>query len=98
VITFPADGKSTTIYATTVRGLLKSYAFRLSTGVVMTVSLNVPASVAYLDIFGVQSGSILNASDRATTWTGTIPSTQEYVIEVIPGGTMSAYALKISNP
>jgi hypothetical protein len=64
----------------------------------MTVSLNVPASVAYLDIFGVQSGSILNASDRATTWTGTIPSTQEYVIEVIPGGTMSAYALKISNP
>ena len=98
VLTFPPDGQSTHQYRTTVRSLVKSYAFRLSTGVVMTVSLNVPATTAYLDIFGVQTGSILNASDKATTWTGTIPSTQEYVIEVVPGGTMSAYTLTISNP
>ena len=96
--TYPASGSSLKIYATTVRGLIKSYAFRLSTGISMTVRLNVDPSIAHLDIFGVQTGSILNSSDKATTWTGTIPSTQEYVIEVIPGGTMSAYTLTISNP
>jgi len=98
VLTYPADGQSIYQYRTTVRGLIKSYAFRLSAGVVMTLSLNVPATVAWLDVFGVQTGSILNASARATTWTGTMPSTQEYVVEVIPGGTMSAYTLTISNP
>jgi len=98
VLTYPPSGNSIYEYRTTVRGLIKSYAFRLSTGVVMTLSLNVPATTAYLDVFGVQTGSILNASDRATTWTGTIPSTQEYVVEVVPGGTMSAYTLTISNP
>ena len=96
--TYPADGASIKIYATTLKGLIKSYAFRLSAGVVMTVSLNVPASTAYLDVFGVQTGSLLNASDHATTWTGTMPTTQEYVVEVIPGNTISAYTLTISNP
>ena len=96
--TYPAAGSSITINATTVRGLIKSYAFRLSAGVVMTLSLNVPATTAYLDVYGVQTGSILNASSRATTWTGTMPSTQTYVVEVIPGGTMSPYTLTISNP
>jgi hypothetical protein len=96
--TYPADGKSINIYATTLKGLIKSYAFRLSAGVVMTVSLNVPASTAYLDVFGVQTGSLLNASDKATSWTGTMPSTQEYVVEVIPGNTISPYTLTISNP
>jgi hypothetical protein len=96
--TYPADGKSINIYATTLKGLIKSYAFRLSAGVVMTVSLNVPASTAYLDVFGVQTGSLLNASDKATSWTGTMPSTQEYVVEVIPGNTISPSTLTISNP
>jgi hypothetical protein len=96
--TYPADGKSINIYATTLKGLIKSYAFRLSAGVVMTVKLNVPASTAYLDVFGVQTGALLNASDKATSWTGTMPSTQEYVVEVIPGNTISAYTLTISNP
>jgi catechol 2,3-dioxygenase-like lactoylglutathione lyase family enzyme len=96
--TYPAAGNSIIINATTVRGLIKSYAFRLSAGVVMTLSLNVPSTTAYLDVYGVQTGSILNASARANTWTGTMPSTQTYVVEVIPGGTMSAYTLTISNP
>ena len=96
--TYPADGSSINIYATTLKGLVKSYAFRLSAGVVMTVSLNVPSSTAYLDVFGVQTGALLNASDHATTWTGTMPSTQEYVVEVIPGNVISAYTLTISNP
>ena len=96
--TYPAAGSSITINATTVRGLIKSYAFRLSTGVVMTVSLNVDPSIAHLDVFGVQTGSLLDSSDKATTWTGTMTSTQEYVVEVVPGSTISAYKLTISNP
>jgi len=66
--TYPASGSSLKIYATTVRGLIKSYAFRLSTGISMTVSLNVDPSIAHLDIFGVQTGSILNSSDKVTSW------------------------------
>jgi hypothetical protein len=99
LVTFPADGTSITLYGTTHEGFIISYAFRLSAGDVMTATLNVPASKAYLDVFGVQTGSLLNASVKATTWTGTLATTQEYVVEVIPtGGYLMSFALTISNP
>ena len=63
----------------------------------MTVSLNVPSSTAYLDIFGLASGTLLSSSAKATTWTGVLPQSQDYVIEVVPNnGQVVNYSITVS--
>jgi hypothetical protein len=65
----------------------------------MTVSLNVPSTTAYLDVFGIATGVLLSPTAKATTWTGVLPQTQEYVIEVIPNnGQVVNYSIIISIP
>ena len=100
VVYFPTGSTSITLNGDTNLGYVVSYAFRCSAGQVMTASLNVPdSSKVYLDIFGVKTGSLLDEFDRATSWTGTLPETQEYVVEVIPrGGYLTSYSLTVSIP
>lgn len=63
----------------------------------MTASLNVPSSTAYIDIFGLATGTLLGFSAKANTWTGVLPQTQEYVIEVVPNnGQVVNYSLTVS--
>ena len=65
----------------------------------MTATLNTPATKAYLDIFGVGSGVLLGYADMATTWTGDLNQTEDYVVEVVPrGGIWTSYTLTISFP
>ena len=61
----------------------------------MTVSLTVPSGSAWLDIFGLATGTLLSSSSKSVTWTGTLPSTQDYVIEIIPNGQVVNYTLKV---
>ena len=99
LVNFPSGSTSITIYGTTHNGYVLSYAFRLSAGSIMTASLDVPSSKAYLDIFGVEHGSLLNYSEKANNWNGTLPYTDEYVVEVIPrGGYLTSFALTVSVP
>ena len=63
----------------------------------MTVSLNVPSTTATIDIFGLVTGTLLSSSAKANTWTGVLPQTQDYVIEVIPNnGQVVNYSLTVS--
>jgi hypothetical protein len=100
VVYFPTGSTSVTLNGDTNLGYVVSYAFRCSAGQIMTASLNVPdSSKVYLDIFGVKTGSLLDEFDRATSWTGTLPETQEYVVEVIPrGGYLTSYSLTVTIP
>ena len=81
----------------TPNGFVFSYAISCKASQVMTVSLNVPATSAYLDVFGLASGTLLSASTKAATWTGTLPTTQDYIIQVIPvGGQVVNYTITVS--
>ena len=62
----------------------------------MTASLNVPNTVAYFDVLGIASGTLLSPTDQATKWSGTLPSSQDYIIEVIPVGGQVNYTLTVS--
>jgi hypothetical protein len=97
VVNFAAGTSSITLTGTTANGYVFSYAISCSANQTMTVSLNVPSSTAYLDIFGLASGSILSSAAKATTWTGVLPQTQEYIIEVVPNnGQVVDYSLTVS--
>ena len=73
-----------------------SYALACQANQTMTVSLNVPATTAYLDVFGLANTLLLSPSSKATSWTGTLPSTQDYIVEVIPVGGQVNYSLTVT--
>ena len=97
VVNFAPGTSSITLTGTTINGFLQSYSFSAAAGQTMTASLNVPSTTAYIDIYGINSGTILSAATKANSWTGTLPQTQVYVIEVVPaGGHVVNYALTVS--
>jgi hypothetical protein len=98
IVVIPSDTHSITIYGTNHLGYIQSYSVILSQGDTLNVSLDVPSTKAYLDVFGILTGSILSNSAHQSSWKGTVPASQVYVIEVIPtGGYLASYGLTISN-
>jgi len=97
LVNFPTGTSSITLGGTTVNGYVFSYALGCKANQAMTVSLNVPSSTAYIDIFGLSTGTLLSSTAKATTWTGVLPQTQDYVIEVVPNnGQVVNYSLTVS--
>jgi hypothetical protein len=97
-ITFTSGATSATVSGSTPKGFVLSYSISAKANQTMTVALNVPANSASLDIFGLAYGQLLlNPSAKATTWTGTLPSTQDYIIEIIPNsGQVVNYSLTVT--
>jgi hypothetical protein len=96
-ITFDAGATSAMLNGSTLKGFVFSYAIACNASQVMSVSLNVPASQATLDIFGLATGTLLSSGTKVNTWTGTLPATEDYIIEVIPvGGKVVNYSLTVT--
>ena len=96
-VNFASGATSATLNGSTPKGFVFSYALACQASQVMTVSLNVPASTATLDVFGLATGKLLSSSAKVNTWTGTLPATEDYIIEVIPvGGKVVDYTLTVS--
>jgi hypothetical protein len=96
-VNFVSGTSSTSLNGTTVNGYVFSYAISAAANQTMTVTLNVPSSTAYLDIFGLVSGTILSPAAKASSWTGVLSQTQEYIIEVVPNnGAVVDYGLTVS--
>jgi hypothetical protein len=80
-----------------VNGYVFSYALACNAAQTMSVSLNVPSSSATIDIFGITTGTLLSSSTKTNTWTGVLPQTEDYVVEVIPNnGQVVNYSLTVS--
>ena len=95
IVTFPAGASTVTLAGSTPNGYVVSYAMACQANQVMTVSIKDP--VAYLDIFGLATGTLLSASAKAISWNGTLPSSQDYIIEVIPvNGQVVNYTLTLN--
>jgi hypothetical protein len=98
LVAFPKN-HTLVLHGNTYLGYVHSYAIGLTKGDSMTVSINTPASKAFLDVFGLATGPLLSYKDLGTYWSGLLPGTQEYVIEVIPrGGYLVSYTLTITSP
>jgi hypothetical protein len=97
-IKFDAGATSATVSGSTQKGYVISYAVSATANQTMTVTLTAAANSAWLDIFGLAFGQLLLSPDtKATTWTGALPSTQDYVIEIIPNnGQVVNYSLTVT--
>jgi len=96
IVSFPTGASSVTLSGSAPNGSVVAYALACKANQVMTASLNVPNTVAYFDVLGIASGTLLSPTDQATKWSGTLPSSQDYIIEVIPVGGQVNYTLTVS--
>jgi len=97
IVSFPAGASSVTLNGAAPSGYVFAYAVEARANQVMNVSLNVPNTTAYFDILGIASGILVNPKDQDSSWSGTLPSSQDYIIEVFPAnGQTVNYTLTVS--
>jgi hypothetical protein len=97
LIDLPFGATKIVLNGTTLLGYIFSYSLVGQANQKMTVSLNVPSTAAYLDVFGIASSDLLDPSAKANSWSGTLPRTQAYIIEVLPAdGQVVNYSLTVT--
>ena len=97
-IKFNQGSTSTTVSGYTPGGLDVTYVLNAMAGQTITVSLNVAKDSAALTIYGYSDGQpMVRAQMNQTTFSAKLPSTQDYIIEVVPfAGTVVNYSMKIT--
>jgi hypothetical protein len=99
-ISFPAGGTTVTVQSTLPVGQIDRWVLRALAGQTMTVNTSATQGQVILIIWGVQDGNVL-ISDHAgaTSWTGQLPTTEDYYIDVRSVGSAPAdYALQVTIP
>lgn len=97
-INFTSGATSATVSGTTMNGFVVSYAIYCKSGQTMTLALTAPANSASLDVFGLAYGQLLlKETAQVTSWAGSLPADQDYIIEVVPNaGQVLDYSLMVS--
>jgi len=96
IVNFPAGTTSVTLPGSTPSGDVVAYSLACKVNQMLSASLNVPNTTAYIDIFGIATGTLLSPNGHATSFNGTLASTQNYIIEVIPAhGQVVNYTLTV---
>jgi hypothetical protein len=63
----------------------------------MTATLSSSTGTVYLAIRGYSGGqSLVASSDSRTTWTGTLPQSQDYIVEAVQGGSRVDFTLTVT--
>lgn len=91
VVTIPAKVRfESGAIGTTVPGAVSAgtagsvYVLRAFGGQTMSLALNNAGSGLHLEVRGADGKYLLNTSDGLTSWSGKLPSNQEYYVRVVP--------------
>jgi hypothetical protein len=96
-IKFPTGAISTKEQGKVIAGNVNHYLLKAMTGQTMTVIISSPNNDLFLTIYGMQDGSPLVRSVAGeTSWTGVLPGTQDYMIEVVSEGGTTHYTLQVT--
>lgn len=80
-ITFPPGGTSATIQGKTATSGFDRFVIRAQAGQTMTVKVTSASNNVILIIFGADGNVLISDHAGAMTWTGVLPSTQDYNID-----------------
>jgi len=96
-IQFSAGATSATLTGATVNGYPVTYVAHASGGQTMKINLSVPVGTAALTIWGFNNGQpYQRAVSEFTTFNLVLPSTQDYIIVVVPqAGTVVNYSMVV---
>jgi len=96
-IQFAPGGASATVDGTTVDGYIAAYVVAAQGGQTMDIQLNSNPNVAALTVWGFSDGQpYMRAQMGSTTFNMQLPSTQDYIIDVVPqGGQEVDFTMKV---
>lgn len=98
-IAFPPGGTSATIQGTLPAFGLNPYVLRAFAGQTLTVNLTTnPAGIGFLVIYGADGNVLISDHAGAQTWSGALPTTQDYNIHVRTGPDVASYTLQVIIP
>lgn len=92
-----ARGRTTATYKNSVvRGTRDRYTLGARAGQKMSVHITSVENNAVFDIYTPQGGTLVGEGEDSTDWSGTLPASGDYVVEV--GGTRgnATYTLKVT--
>ena len=98
-LTFDPGAISLAVNGSTASRRIVTYLLRARAGQLMAVNLVAPLNTSGITIYGLADGSpLVNANmSGATSWTGNLPGTQDYVIQVVPAvDSAFSYTLQVS--
>jgi hypothetical protein len=74
-----------------------SYILRAHKDQTMTVNVSSSDGTLLLNIFGLDNGnSLVKVSNESSNWTGNLPATQDYIIDVVPYIGTAAFTLNVT--
>jgi len=74
-----------------------NYVARARAGQTMTVTITAPTDDVLLTIYGLEDGQpLVRAASGATSWSGTLPATQDYAIDVVGTDAARRYTLDVA--
>jgi len=95
-IRFARGAYSKSVFGRGSAAKIISYVLWARANQTMTVTLASSTGSVYLSIRGFSGGQTLVASSASqTTWTGTLPQSQEYIIDAVQGGTWVDFTLTV---
>lgn len=98
-INFPAGGTTAFVQGSIASKGIDRYVLRALAGQAMSLGLVTAQGPAILVAFGTDGTVLVPASANATTWSGKLPSTQDYTVEIrSTGATAVNYALQVTIP
>jgi hypothetical protein len=97
-IQFAAGATSATIDGIVDSGQTLLYVLMANATQTMSIKLQSPNGDVYLGVSGADGQIFLNSGSQQTTWSGTLPTSQDYYLSVTAGDGKESYTLSVEIP
>jgi hypothetical protein len=98
-IAFQAGSTAADVRGELGAGQQTAYLLRANSGQTMTVSVWSPNGDVYLSVGGAGDGRVLQGADaKAASWSGPLPSNQDYVLMLTAAGGATSYSMNVTIP
>ncbi len=97
-IQFAAGGTSTTVNGNLDAGQTLVYVLKATASQTMNIKVSSPNADVYLGVSGVDGTVLLGSQSQDTTFSGSLPSTQDYYLSLTASGGATSYTLSVEIP
>lgn len=98
-ISFPPGGTSVTVQGTTTANATDRWVLAAQAGQTMTVNVSSTQGQMLLYVAGIDGNVLKSSGAGGPTWSGILPSTQDYVLGISTAtGAPAAYSLQVTIP
>jgi len=97
-IQFATGGTSAVINGDLTAGQILYYVLKASATQTMNLKISSPNGDVYLGVFGADRTILLGSEAQSTTFSGLLPSTQDYYLSLTASGAATSYSLTVVIP